>query len=232
MSRFQKYVLRLDDVVEGAIKIANDLNANYNTAKQKCEFYRADRLGEPSRGALDPDNYVAALEWRAKLAAAEQQKSKFWANLPEQTAQKISEIRADFARALDDAYSADPSRLDAATLTLLEADICDAHEYERLLNKAMKNDNPTLARVIGSYANKTAEKVERDTVYGGEYKADEYRAIAITAADFGRLSEKFLAAFDSYAYAIERATENPDMLNGDNMATFSADTLTAFDKLG
>ena len=229
MNKFTHFIVELDSVAETAAKLAKDLDANCNTAKQKCEYYHADRIGEPSRGALDPDEYVKALEWRAKLAAAEQQKNTFWQNLPFETEQKIREIRAELAAALDDAYSADPKQLDAATVTLLESGICDAHEYARLLAGAVKKGNTTLARVIGAYAGRAADKAEKDAVTG--VGGEEYRLVEMQAADFGKIADTYLSLFDGYANAIQRATGNPAMLEGDDLAEFSAGALQSFNDM-
>lgn len=231
MNRFNKYILKLDELAEKTAKLATDLDANYNTAKQKCAYYRADRIGAPSNGALDPEDYVKAMEWKAKLAAAEQMRNKFWDNLPFNIAQEIKEIRGEFAAALDDTYSADPAALDAATITLLESGICDAHEYARLLDTAIKKGNTTLARVIGVYAGKAAEKEDADPINGNPRKATEYRVVSRSAADFGKIADSYMAHFDVYAEAIQRATANPAMFEGDTLAEFSAGALQAFDSL-
>lgn len=229
MNKFNRFIIKLDAVAETAAKIAKDLDANCTTAKQKCQLYRADRIGDPSRGAIDPDQYVPALEWKAKLAAAEQQKNAFWQNLPFETAQKIREIRAEFAAALDDAYSADPAKIDAATVTLLDSGICDAHEYARLLAGAVAKGNCTMARLIGAYAGRAADKAEKDPVTG--VGAEEYRLVAMQASDFGKVADMYLGHFDVYADAIQKATENPAMLEGDALAEFSAGALQNFDDM-
>ena len=225
MSRFNKHLASLDKLMEQNRRLSQDLDANYNKAKQKADFYHADRIGQPSRGALDPDEYAQAVEWHGKLAAAEAQRSQFWNTLPDRTRQKIAEIRRELAGELAEYFSADPGKLDAGTITLLDSGICTPEEYMRLIDKAQ--GNTTLIRIIGSYAAKAAEKLEAGHE---EAKAADYRAVATHAQEIGKIAEEYLDHFDVYAAAIQAATDNPAML--EDLDSFADAAAQGFESLG
>ena len=54
-------------------------------------------------------------------------------------------------------YTANPAALDMATLELLKSGILTAAEYSRIMDKAIQDDNHTMARMIGQHAKAAAE---------------------------------------------------------------------------
>ena len=204
MANLNFYAKKLNEVAistrERARKVENDYNDAELTARAYPRKY----------GTAQSDGYLLkSIEAEGKLAKAQTERDAFWRDLPETTAQKIAEIRADLAAALDDVFAADPRKLNAQTLTLLESGIMTPHEYDRLLSEATENGNTTLARLIGAHAEKAAERVlaERGAVEG-EQAAAEYRAVAMRAAEAGKVAERYLEAFDVAAEALRRCASN------------------------
>ncbi len=226
MSRFGKYVDRLDAYMKQARQVYRDLSDAQAKAKDKVDYYH---IGDPSRKPLDPDDYAKGLEWNAKLIAAEGQKSAYAAALPGQAQQKIREIRNELAEALEDAFCADPAKVDRETVMLLESGICTARELERMLEKA----SVTTARIIGAHAAKKAAELEKDQADAeNEIKALEYKRVAARAQEIGSVADSYLGLFDSFAGAIQSATTNPTWFDDDVLDSFAAETARGFDLLG
>ena len=226
MSKYGKYVERLAAYMKQARQVYRDLSDAQAKAKEKVDYYH---IGDPSRKPLDPDDYAKGLEWNAKLIAAEGQKNAYAAALTGQARQKIREIRDELAEALEDAFSADPAKVDRETVMLLESGICTARELSRMLEKA----SVTTARIIGAHAEKKAAELEKDpAAINAEAKAAEFRAVATRAQEIGSVADSYLGLFDSFANAIQSATTNHDWFEGDILDSFEAETTRGFDLLG
>lgn len=72
---------------------------------------------------------------------------------------KVAELRTQLTAYLDEHYSASPDKLDAATMQLLNSGICTPSELARLLDR--HQDNPTMLRIVGSYARNMREEKRR-----------------------------------------------------------------------
>ena len=159
--------------------------------------------------AQNDEALLKSLNAETAFVKAQAERDAFWRDLPETVTREIAKIRAGLVDALDDKFAADPRKLDAQTLALLESSIMTPHEYDRMLSEAIEDGNTTLARLIGAHAAKAAERVlaERGQV-DGEREAAEYHAVAARAAEAGKVAERYLEAFDVAAEALRLSTTN------------------------
>ena len=70
---------------------------------------------------------------------------------------KVAELRGQLSAYLDEHYAANPDKIDAATMQLLNSGICTASDLARLAERY--TDNPTMLRIVGSHA---ANKMQED----------------------------------------------------------------------
>ena len=115
--------------------------------------------------------------------------------------EKAKRIRGDLSAELEDAFSADPSQVDANTMTLINSGILRASDYERMYNKAKDAGNATMMRLIGKAAGNYAE-METDAV--------NRRTLNMLYSDSESVKKAELTRFDEYVFMLKSATGNPE----------------------
>lgn len=114
---------------------------------------------------------------------------------------RMDEVRKEFVAAVESHFTADPAALDMATLELLKSGILSAAEYNRLMDKAINDNNHTMARMIGQHAKAAAENaIDRDT-------ATALRSVSYKSN--GMNGSNYVEAFDFVTGLYDRCSRNP-----------------------
>lgn len=216
MSEFNQYARRADEIAKAAFK-------EYRAAESRLAKAEAAAKEYPQRhGMVDAAYMTKSARAQADLLEA-QEGMKAAKRAFEGHIKDFQEIRKELAAELEDAYSADPAALDAATLELLKSGILNAGEYARLLHGAQAANNPTMARIIGKYAQDAADA--QGAKHGqGDATVRALRAVSYESRQ-GSGGEQ-LQAFDIMADVYSRAVSNPGMI--DHWDELTAETVENF----
>lgn len=203
MSKFNSYARELDKIAKAAFVEYRNADAIYQKARQQAEKY-------PQRtGWTDPDYAAKSARAQADFIEAKETFRRAQTAFSDRK-KEIATIRNQLATAIDDEYSADPEKLDTATLELLKSGTLRCAEYRKLMNKALEADNHTMVRLIGHYADTAAtEAVKRngDT----DRTAQELRTIASEGKHHD--GGEYLQAFDSMVTVFDRTTHNDALID-------------------
>ena len=119
-------------------------------------------------------------------------------NMIEDHEKRVKELRDQFTVYLDEHYAASPDKLDAATMQLLNSGICTAAELARLAERHA--DNPTMLRIVGSYAKQ--KKEEKHISSDDRMRYATVQQIAAAAKDGSRELAIFDSAVSAAAYGL------------------------------
>ena len=118
---------------------------------------------------------------------------------------KSKEIRAELSRELDDDFAVNPADVDSNVMTLMDSGVLKVNDYVKLYNEAEKSHNMTMMRLLGGKAGALADK-ETDSATRRTLNN------IYTASISGKSNE--LQEYDGYAFAVSRATGDPESLYG------------------
>ncbi|MBQ3379696.1 MAG: hypothetical protein IJG50_07545 [Clostridia bacterium] len=198
MSRFNKYAREADAIAKAAFERYLNANSAVKDAELRVRAY-------PVR-ANSTDAEYAAKSARAQADLIEARNALYKAQHAfEDGTRELRTLREGLISALDEAYGADPSDIDANMLELLKSGILKTGEYGRMLDGALSSKNYTMARLIGKYAKEAADKLPH-----GDREAMQLRALELKSkeADGGEL----LQTFDTMIDAFRRCADNPYMI--------------------
>ena len=201
MSKFRSYADRVNKIAQESFEAYTAAEAALKNAEAKAKKY-------PQRhGAVDYEYAAKSARAQADLMEAREAVHRAQGQMVARNSE-IAAIRRELAAALDAEYAADPTQIDANTITLLQSGILSATEYARMLHNAQESGNLTMGRIIGKYAGDFAKQLEGQ--FGQEQKASELRAIALESG-INDASSK-LDAFDVMAEAFQRTSNNTSMI--------------------
>ena len=125
---------------------------------------------------------------------------------------KITELRRRLEKELAAHYYADPARVDSNTLALLDSGMLTAAEYASLYEKAIANDNITMARMIGAAAGKYADKLMNIEAPNENQRAE--RAILTQVSQNAKKcgANEYLNSFDVLVDMFNICSRNPAMV--------------------
>ena len=213
MSRYRKFAEELDNLARAKFKAYTDAESKLRSAELQRKAL-PDYASQLQRVEADygVENAKGGLE-TAKLAL-------------EGVTDEVDEIRSRLAKEVFERYSADPSRVDSATLELLKSGILTAAEYRSVLETAKKTNNTAMIRLAGKYAMSASEAVAQE--YGEDYpKVRELREIGLLGSSvIDTTGEHIMNSFDVLATALETTAKNPSMIQDWNRLT--ADVIESF----
>lgn len=191
-SDFNKYAQELDSYAKGCREALTKAYDAYCVAEKR----RLDKGADPVKRALAEADYQ---QTKAEYDALRRK-------LFDEMDGKVFEIRNRLSEALSDFFSANPAKLDSATLELLKSGILKPHEYQRLMNAAIRDDNPTMMRVIAQYANQAAEEETKSNGGKSNDKAKALRAVAYQARYAS--GDIYLSNFDGLTDTLRRCVKH------------------------
>lgn len=107
----------------------------------------------------------------------------------DETKGKIKALRERLENALATHFLPNPAAVDGNLMAIVDSGVMSADEYARLFEQMVKNDNPTMARLIGAAAREAAEN-EKDPV-------KRSRLAAVAEAGKQCSADAYLKKFDT-----------------------------------
>lgn len=194
MSKFNHFIRQINDIAAEAFKEYAAAETAYKNAESKKNAY-------PRRNGLGADYTAKSARYEADYAEALAAYDKFRKNGFYGYRQRMDEVRKEFVAAVESHFTADPAALDMATLELLKSGILKPAEYNRLMDKAINDNNHTMARMIGQHAKAAAENTtDRDT-------ATALRSVSYKSN--GMNGSNYVEAFDFVTHLYDRCSNNP-----------------------
>ena len=194
MSKFNHFIRQINDIAAEAFKEYAAAETAYKNAESKKNAF-------PRRNGLGADYTAKSARAEADYAEALAAFDKFRKNGFYGYRQRMDEVRKEFVAAVESHFTADPAALDMATLELLKSGILKPAEYNRLMDKAINDNNHTMARMIGQHAKAAAENTtDRDT-------ATALRSVSYKSN--GMNGSNYVEAFDFVTRLYDRCCNNP-----------------------
>lgn len=194
MSKFNHFIRQINDIAAEAFKEYAAAETAYKNAENKKNAF-------PRRNGLGADYTAKSARAEADYAEALAAFDKFRKNGFYGYRQRMNEVRKEFVAAVESHFTADPAALDMATLELLKSGILKPAEYNRLMDKAINDNNHTMARMIGQHAKAAAENTtDRDT-------ATALRSVSYKSN--GMNGSNYVEAFDFVTGLYDRCSNNP-----------------------
>lgn len=194
MSKFNHFIRQINDIAAEAFKEYAAAETAYKNAESKKNAY-------PRKNGLGYEYDAKSARYAAEYAEALAAYDKFRKNGFYNYRKRMDEVRKEFVAAVESHFTADPAALDMATLELLKSGILKPAEYNRLMDKAINDNNHTMARMIGQHAKAAAENTtDRDT-------ATALRSVSYKSN--GMNGSNYVEAFDFVTGLYDRCSRNP-----------------------
>ena len=147
------YISALNDIYLESRSAYDTLHKKEEAAKVKMD-QAYDDMRDPacSNRQMAEALYTVA---KGEHQLAEEERRNEYSKLMKAHQVKVDELRTKFADHLGDRYAASPDKMDAATMQLLNAGVCNASDLARLSDRFA--DNPTMLRILGSFARKLSD---------------------------------------------------------------------------
>lgn len=200
----------LNDYARKADGIARNAFAKYRKAEKIYQEAEKRVKEYPERfGVVSYDYQMKSMKAKADLQDAKElyktAKREF-----ENSKGDMWKVRKELAAEIEEVFSANPDHVDRNTVELLKSGIVNADEYQRLIQKAKADGNPTMTRLIGKYAGIAAK--ERSEKYGDSDA--EAQALRVVEYD-SRLNtgEEYLESFDNMIEIYNKCVNNPGIID-------------------
>lgn len=220
MSKFNHYAKEFDTIARKAFD-------EYKNAEHAVKRADDDRKAFPETPGMVSAGY-AANSARAKanyleaMQALEQTRQKM--TFGGEYKMQIDALKSRLEKDVSVAFGVDPAQIDEKALELLKSGIMDYNEYSRMLKQAVENENITMARLIGKYAEQAAQERENNPMIGRDETAAQLRALAVQSQ--GYTGNNYIESFNVLSYTFERCAANPAMI--DSWDTMTADIVASF----
>ena len=106
--------------------------------------------------------------------------------------------------------TAEPSRIDLATIELMKAGVMSSSEYRRIFDAARADGNHTMARIIAKYAEGEVDKAISRYGENGDVTSD-FRQIVFDGNHEN--GGEYLEAFDAFTSVYDRTERNPALID-------------------
>jgi hypothetical protein len=194
MSRFNDYAKKLNEIANGTFEEYRRAEAAVKSAESRYNAY-------PRRNGADPAYMAKSTRAEADLAEARNAFEQMRRHLFDDKRREIAAVRAELEKAVGDAFAADPTKVDMQTMELLRSGIMSADEYNRLIDRATANGNPTMARMIAQSAADMAERTKGDADVSRSYRLVSHKGK-------GMNGQEYLDAFDCLCRTFNRCERN------------------------
>lgn len=198
MSKYNSYAKRADEIARGLFEKYIKAEKDFKDAE---DFYKANKRPDIGVWNADAEKIVRAAEaegryYRAK-AAFESARKALVAGKDE-----IHAIAGELKAAIDADTRINPADLDMATVEILKSGVLRPEEYRDLVER--NANNPTMARMIGSYA---AQRAETTTNH-------QERIMLLNAVEASKQMDgsDYLDSFNGLCVIYEKTAGNPMMI--------------------
>ena len=217
MSKFNSYARKIDELARRAFEEYEEAAAELKKAEDaQSEFpQRMGRTMGATREAKRARAQADYLEAKEKMRRVKNNMDGY--------NDTVAAIRRELAAAVDAAFVVDPAQVDTAALELMKSGICGAADFEKLLADADRANNPTMIRLVASYAAKAAEALTENNGRVSHDRREEWsRLNAVGQQGAGYTSRAKLQEFDALADTFKRTMRNPGMIGSWDMLTGNA----------
>ena len=194
MSKFNNYAKKLNEIANATFTEYREKSDAVKSAESRYNAY-------PRRNGADPAYMAKSARAEADLAEARNAFEQMRRHLFDDKRREIAAVRAELEKAVGDAFAADPTKVDMQTMELLRSGIMSADEYNRLIDKATANGNPTMARMIAQSAADMAERTKGDADVSRSYRLVSHRGKGLDGGEY-------LQAFDCLCRTFDRCERN------------------------
>lgn len=203
MSNYSKYAKQF------AAKAISALD-EYKNAKNALDEAQKNKKKLPV--AVSPDPAIALEQAQAEMnIASARARLNAATNALGVTRREFLDVRGELMDAVTADYSANPADVDSNTLELLKSGIMRSNEYARLLDKAVKDGNVTMARLIGKYAEDAAVQRENNRLYGHDSEAMALRSVSTSSSAYN--GNEYIDSFDVLVDIFDRCSANVYMID-------------------
>lgn len=200
MSDFKEYATKADSLAR------ETFNDYYKAAEQMKTAETMIRKYPRRTGfGITPEYQKASLAAEAAMVNAkksmEDVKDRF-----EKTKGELSNIRKNLKADIENTFGAKPEDIDNNAIALLERTALSPREYENLI----KNANPTMQRVIASYASKAAEEHRTPE---GALNAEGKLLYDLGSSYGSSAGNEYLQKYDVIMDAFDKCSRNYPMIS-------------------
>ena len=194
MGKFNNYAQRMNEIAHAAFAEYREKEAAVKSAESRYNAY-------PRRNGADSAYMAKSARAEADLAEARNAFEQMRRRLFDDKRREIAAVRAELEKAVGDAFAADPTKVDMQTMELLRSGIMSADEYNRLIDKATANGNPTMARMIAQSAADMAERTKGDADVSRSYRLVSHKGKGMNGSEY-------MEAFDCLCRTFDRCERN------------------------
>lgn len=201
-----------------AAKIAHDVALDAYSHNHKPEYgaWHTD-AAEMAKFAKIEADYLKA---KADLVYIEQ-------TVADEARKKIAQERKQLVADTNAAFLANPTKIDPATMTLLNSGILSAEEYIHLMDGAERDKNYTMMRLIGHAAETARESIGE---VNAEINPGKHKEAVLLSGVMKRGYDagpgRYLEDFDNAVYIFERSVRTPQL--GDKWEEFTKNFVDNF----
>lgn len=193
MSKFNHYAKDLERLTLEAVKKMNDADALATEARRRFEEM-PEKIGASS-------DYVIERMHRQTACIEHEEAAKHAREIiPRELKKDLLELRAHLSEDVENYFSVDPSQLSPELMAILNSDILNARDIQKLMKAAEADGNTTAIRLLAKKADDLADRAT-DTE-----KRMSYKVIAKRVDNYK--PETFMTAFDSLISISDRVMNN------------------------
>ena len=191
------FIDALNDIYTATRATYTEANKKLVNARAKMEKAEQDTRDSSKDNRLAEAQYLVA---KGEFQMAENEARRGYHDMIDSYDKQVKELRTQFAAHLDEHYAANPDRLDANTMQLLESGICTPVELARLVDR--HQGNPTMLRIVGEYARKLREDNRRNMSEANRVICSSVANAGYSAKDGSRELAIFDSAVSAAAYGL------------------------------
>lgn len=199
MSKFNVYAQKVNDIAKENFSAFRSAETNYHLAEE-------DFQNHPEGMGGSPEFQAKAVRVKAKFIE-EQGKYKEARATLERSLDDVYKIQKELEKDVNNTFGADPSAVDLPTMELIKSGVLTAADYERLIEKAMKDNNITMLKILGKNAEELSNKLSSLDDIG----AAKLRSLANAAQKVN--GSAYVSAFELLVDCYRRCVNNTYMIN-------------------
>lgn len=202
MSKFNHIAKEFDRIAREALSKHVDATERLRAAEKAF----AD-VPQPSSGLASSADIAKRARLEADFIERKEAYRRSKDDLTGKYANQIQKLRDRLLSEIDDTIYASPDNVDLAALELMKAGVMNAGDFDRLMSKAIADNNIAMVRLAAKYATEAAEK-QHDV---DPAKTAQLRRVASRTRECDGTEQ--VKAFDYLLDVYTRSVYNPAMVN-------------------